>query len=69
MIYLVLFILFLGILNDLNATGFGAAILASNFSITTDNIDYNVISPSPEPNIISLYQEKYSIWIEFQIKK
>ena len=58
-----------GVLEDSNATGFGAAVLASNFAISTDNLDYKIISPSPDQETINFYKEKFLFWSKFQNNK
>ena len=51
--------MYLGVLNNSDATGFGAAILASDFKI---NIDLNPEIIKPQPEMLLIYQQKYAIW-------
>lgn len=49
-----------------DVTGLGAAILASNFKITINNDQPQIISPEPE--MILIYDQKYIYWSNYNHK-
>jgi hypothetical protein len=63
-LFIIYLFIYLGVLNNSDATSLGAANLASNFKI---NIDLNPEIISPQPEMLLIYNQKYINWLRKNI--